>query len=178
MINLYLFQFLHTIILIGLALGSVLIVVRFYFNLRRQMPGNAVRSEELKIILPLRLQAYERIILFLERISPNNLVMRLNKADLTAVQFHSLLVKTIREEFEYNLSQQLYISAKAWEMVKNAKEETIKLVNMASGKMPESANAGELVKTIFDLALESDKFHVDIAIDEIKKEVNKIYGAG
>jgi hypothetical protein len=143
--------------------------------MKNQPSGHTIQGEEQKIILPLRLQAYERIILFLERISPNNMIMRLNKPEMSSFQLQSALIKTIREEFEYNLSQQLYISLKGWELVKNAKEETIKLINVASGKIPETASAGELVKIIFDLALEKNRLPVDVAIDEIKKEIQKIF---
>ena len=99
--------------------------------------------------------------------------MRLNKPEMTSVQFQSLLVKTVREEFEYNLSQQIYLSFRAWELVKNAKEETIKLINIAAGKLPETASSGELAKIIFDLSVEKEKLPVNIAIDEIKKEIQK-----
>ena len=169
-----LFRLLFVIVTIGLLLGAALILIRFWFGMNKKQPGTDIRIEEQKIILPLRLQAYERIILFLERISPNNLVMRLNKPEMTSVQFQSLLVKTVREEFDYNLSQQIYISFTAWELVKNAKEETIKLINVASGRVPESGSSGELAKSIFDLAVENDKLPVIVAIDEIKKEIQKI----
>jgi hypothetical protein len=170
-----LFRLLFIILTIGLLLLSVLVIIRYWFSMKGQPSGNSSRSEEQKIILPLRLQACERIILFLERISPNNLVMRLNNPELSSIQFQSVLIKAIREEFEYNLSQQLYISPKAWEMVKNAKEETVKLINVASGKIPETATSGELAKAIFDLAVEKEKIPVNIAIDEIKKEVQLIF---
>ena len=171
---LLLFRLLFVIITIGLLFGGALLIIRYWFTMSRKNPGKDARTEEQKIILPLRLQAYERIILFLERISPNNLIMRLNKPEMTSIQLQALLVKTVREEFEYNLSQQIYISSTAWELVKNAKEETIKLVNVASGKLQESASAGELAKTIFDLAVGKDKLPVNIAIDDIKKEVQKL----
>jgi hypothetical protein len=143
--------------------------------MNKQPSGQPIQGEGQKIILPLRLQAYERIILFLERISPNNLILRLNKPEMSSVQLQSALVKVIREEFEYNLSQQLYISLKAWELVKNAKEETIKLINVASGKIPETASSGELAKIIFDLSLETEILPVNVAIDEIKIEIQKIF---
>jgi len=175
MVPLFIFRLLLVIITIGLVLGAVLIIIRYWFSLKKQPSGHAVQGEEQKIILPLRLQAYERIILFLERISPNNLIMRMNKQEMSSIQLQSALVKVIREEFEYNLSQQLYISLKAWELVKNAKEETIKLINMASCKIPETAPSGELIKNILDLAIEKERLPVNDAIDEIKKEIQKIF---
>jgi hypothetical protein len=171
----FLFRLLFVILVIGLVLGSALIIIRYWFSFKKQPSVHPGGGEEQKIILPLRLQAYERIILFLERISPNNLIMRLNKPEMSSVQLQSALVKVIREEFEYNLSQQLYISLKAWELVKNAKEETIKLINVASGKIPENASSGELIKIILDLSLETESLTVNIAIDEIKKEIQKIF---
>jgi hypothetical protein len=175
MAPLLLFKLLFVIIIIGLVLGAVLIIIRYWFSFKKQPSVIAPKGEEQKIILPIRLQAYERIILFLERISPNNLIMRLNKPEMSSIQLQSALVKVIREEFEYNLSQQLYISFKAWELVKNAKEETIKLINIASGKIPDTASSGELVKIILDLSLEKEKLPVNVAIDEIKKEIQKIF---
>ena len=171
----FLFRLLFVLITIIFLSGAILFIIRYWFSMKNQPSGHTIQGEEQKIILPLRLQAYERIILFLERISPNNMIMRLNKPEMSSVQLQSALIKTIREEFEYNLSQQLYISLKGWELVKNAKEETIKLINVASGKIPETASAGELVKIIFDLALEKDRLPVDVAIDEIKKEIQKIF---
>lgn len=171
---LLLYRLFFVIIVIGLIFGGALLMIRYWFAMNKKQPGTDIRAEEQKIILPLRLQAYERIILFLERISPNHLVMRLSKPEMTSMQLQAILVKTIREEFEYNLSQQIYFSFTAWELVKNAKEESIKLINLAAGRIPESASAGELAKAIFDLAVEKDKLPVNMAIDEIKKEVHKI----
>jgi len=172
----YFLHLLHLIIIIGLIFCAVLLIIRYYFNLKKQLiQPKESREEEKKIILPLRFQAYERIILFLERISPGNIVMRLNQPDLTALQLQTLLIKTIREEFEYNFSQQIYISPVAWEMVKNAKEEIIKLINQASGKVIENAPSGELVRNIFELALETERLPVTKAIDDIKMEVQKLF---
>lgn len=171
----FLFDLVKIILTIALLLGSVLLVIHFYFSRGKKPQGASLDVENQKIILPLRLQAYERIILFLERISPANLVMRVNKPEMNALQLQSALVKSIREEYEYNLSQQLYISPKAWEMVKNAKEETIRLINIAAGKTEENTHSAELVRILFELALEKDKLPVNLALDEVKKEIKKIF---
>jgi len=161
--------------MIGLILASVLIVIRFYLKQTKKPQDSPVRLEDHKIILPLRLQAYERIVLFLERIAPNNLILRVNRPELNAYQLQSALIKTIREEFEYNLSQQLYISSKAWEMVNNAKEETIKLINIAAGRIPETAPSAELVRVIFDMIMDTDKLAVHITLETVKNEIRQIF---
>ena len=173
--ELLIYDLIKTIVTFVVALICGLILLHVYLNRSKQPTGNQVIVEEQKIILPLRLQAYERIVLFLERITPNNLIMRLNRPEMNAIQFQSLLIKTIREEFEYNLSQQLYISTKAWELVKNAKEETINIINQASSKIPETSTSADLVRVLFEQFLEKDKLPVNQALDEVKKEIQKSF---
>jgi len=124
------------------------------------------------LITPIRLQAYERVVLFLERINPNGLIMRSNKVG-TASQFQAELLKTIRAEFEHNLSQQIYMSSKAWEAVLKSKEETIKLINVASAKVNVDASAMELAQTIIAVSSQLSEMPTKSAIDFIKKEIGK-----
>ena len=177
MIQFHLFHLLHAVIIIGLILGSGIIILKYYFQLKQHnlVHVSPSRSDEQKIILPLRLQACERIILFLERISPNAIVIRLNTPEMTVIQLQTLLIKTIREEFEYNLSQQLYLLPATWELVKNAKEEAIKLINISSGKINESSSSGELVRIVLEEVLKMEHQPISIALDAVKKEIQKIF---
>jgi hypothetical protein len=161
----------------GLLFVFSLILLKVYLNMKRPDPPSETNliTEEQKIILPLRLQAYERIILYLERITPNNLILRMNKPGMNAGEFQSLLVKTIREEFEYNLSQQLYISSRAWELVKNAKEETINMINQASSKISSTDTSADLARVLFEQFLGKEKLPVDQALDEVKMEIQKSF---
>jgi len=183
----FLFHLLATTVSIVLVSGAVFLLLRYYLkHSRREMPSirenqslqevPAVRDNEgPKIILPLRLQACERFVLFLERIHPSNILLRLNSPDITALQLQSLLVKTIREEFEYNLSQQLYITPGAWEMIRNAKEETISMINQATAKVGNEADSGELVREVFEMTVSKGNLPVDEALREIKKEVQQFF---
>jgi hypothetical protein len=171
MIHIFL-RLLLILFTISLLLGAVLIVIQFYFARFGKPGGPDLKLEDHRIILPLRLQAYERLILFLERILPNNLVLRINRPEMDAYQLQTNLIRTIREEFEYNLSQQLYVSSRSWELIKNAKEEMIKMINIAAGRVNESAPSAELARIIFELSLENDKpLPVSTAIEAIKKEI-------
>jgi hypothetical protein len=174
-----LYSLINTIVTVGLVLVAAILFFRFYLKEKGRMipkpQEHILVPEEHKVILPLRLQAYERLVLFLERINPNNLIMRMNRPELTASQFQSLLVKTVRDEFEYNLSQQLYISSTAWEQIRNAKEETINLINQASSKVDENAPSSELVREIFNEFLGKDKPSVENALEEIKQEIRKSF---
>jgi hypothetical protein len=171
--EMFLFSLLKIIITVGLLLIFALVVLRYYFahqkpDVQLQAPG-----EDQKIILPLRLQACERIVLFLDRIAVNNLIMRINRPEMNALQLQAALVGAIREEFEYNQSQQLYLSARTWELVRNAKEETIRLINTASMKMPQQASSSEMMRVLLELVLAEEKSAVDIALEEVKKEIQK-----
>lgn len=128
-----------------------------------------------KIITPIRLQAYERLVLFLERISPESLVMRVHKTDMTAAQMQSLLLQNIREEFEHNLSQQVYVSSQAWELIRTARENIIKLVNTAATKLNDNATATDLSQKIFELSLSENKLVTKTALEFLKNEIRQVF---
>jgi hypothetical protein len=171
------FSLIRIILTIGLLMIATLVVLRYYFAHKKQplQQLSQGQGEEQKIILPLRLQACERIVLFLDRMAINNLIMRINRPDMTAIQLQAALVWSIRDEFEYNLSQQLYISPKAWELVKNAKETTIRMINTASIKVPENASSSEMVRLLLELVLTEEKSAVDFALDAVKSEIQKSF---
>ncbi len=138
---------------------------------------NRKRSVDLKLanqslITPVRLQAYERVVLFLERINPNSMVMRLNKTG-SAANFQSELLKTIRSEFEHNLAQQIYISSKSWEAIVRGKEETIKLINIAAGKVSADAPAMDLAQSIIGVSSQLSELPTKSVIEFVKKEIAK-----
>jgi len=127
------------------------------------------------VITPIQLQAYERLTLFLERISPDALVMRLNKEKITAKQLQNEMLKTIRAEFDHNVSQQVYISSKAWEMIKNAKERTIKLINTTAMTIKPDASGLHLSKAILEKVAEQDELATRMAIEHLKQEVRNYF---
>lgn len=171
----FIFSILKIIVTVGLFLISALVILRYYFSHKKQPVSIEEKGTEQKIILPLRLQACERIVLFLDRISVNNLIMRINRPEMNAQQLQAALVGAIRDEFEYNLSQQLYISAKSWTMVKNAKEETIRMINTASMKVSDHAPSAEMVRMLLELVLAEEKSAVDNALEEVKREIHQYF---
>lgn len=126
------------------------------------------------VTLPVRMQAYERTILYLERIDPNNLVMRVHKPGMSARLMHSEMIKAIREEFGHNMSQQIYLSNNAWEMVRNAKEEMIKLTNIAQQNTPNDADSIKMAEVVFEMVGKLDRLPTQIAMEYVKKEVHKL----
>src|SRR5204862_1036100 len=100
--------------------------------------------------LPLRLQAYERLVLFMERIAPGPLVLRVHKSHMTSGMLHGELIATIREEFEHNVTQQIYVSDKAWGKVRQAREETMRLINLSYEQVGDVSSGTELSRQIFE----------------------------
>lgn len=154
---------------------TVWVIIYKYFTNIEKMRRVDLMIENRKIITPLRLQAYERIILFLERISPESLVMRVNSPNLTARQFQTELLSSIRAEFEHNLSQQLYISPDGWEKVKNARGMTIQLINTAGDQVKPEGPGVNLSSKILDLIMAADKTPTSEAIEFLKKEVQTLF---
>jgi hypothetical protein len=126
-------------------------------------------------ILPLRLQAYERLILYLERISPDSIVMRFKNTRLSVVELQNELVNAIRTEFEHNLSQQTYISIQAWEMLKAARSDTIKLINESAAELKAGDPGLSLSKRVIEKAMELPHAPNFAAIQFLKKEVNDLF---
>ena len=123
------------------------------------------------VVLPLRLQAYERMALFLERIDPNQLVMRIHTPGLTVSQEQNLLLTAIRSEFEHNLSQQIYISDNVWAKVCDAKGDIESIINTVAADYDKDADSREFAETV--LAVTSQKPVVELAIQILKADMQK-----
>ena len=157
-----------------------IMVVTFYLvrsflknNERMRNTEYMIRSHE--ITVPLRLQAYERLTLFLERISLDSLLMRCNQPGMNSRQLHTELLNTIRSEYEHNLSQQVYMSVQTWEMVKNARAQMIKIINTAAEKTNPVLPAIELSKKILENMGEYQKSPTQTALDFIKSEIQQLF---
>ena len=134
-----------------------------------------LKKERQQYFLPSRVEAYQRAILLMERIHPNSLVMRLHNPGLPAMALQTKFLEAIREEYDHNVAQQLFVSPQGWELVKNAKEETIKIINLAGRQMSPSSNGMDLSAKIFEIVAEVGKLPTEIAVDYLKKEVQELF---
>ncbi|HXC04436.1 MAG TPA: hypothetical protein VNZ86_06765 [Bacteroidia bacterium] len=158
---------------------AIIVFLTAYYLVKSFLDNDArkrlteIRIANQNLITPTRLQAYERLALFLERISPNSLIPRVNKQGMSARLLQTELIKAIRNEFEHNLSQQIYVSGHSWEMVKTAKEEIIKLINISSTKIPDTASSMDLSQMIINISAQVPKLPTDVALEYIKREVGQ-----
>ena len=135
----------------------------------------AIRQKNIAITLPIRLQAYERMSLFLERITPNNLVVRVNQPEMSARVFHQVLLQEIRNEYNHNVSQQVYMSEEVWEEIKTAKEDLITAINASSEGLSEEATSLDLAKKLLEFLMNKDIDPIDHALKSLKKEISTSY---
>lgn len=171
--------------ILKITLPALLVALLAYFLIRQFLDKDENRQElfnrqQLKLdmqktMLPLRLQAYERLALLLERISPANLLIRVNLMGMTAEQLHSALTQVLRDEFDHNLSQQVYVSGKAWENLRNAREELIRMINSAASKLSADATGADLATEIFTIDLQPGKQAYQVALDQLKEEFREYF---
>ena len=134
------------------------------FLLHKDMQVNA---------MPLRLQAYERMALFLERISPNKLVIRVKPNSTNKEDYESLLVASIEQEFEHNLSQQIYVSDECWNIINAAKNATIQLIRKAC--LLEKTNTSDKLREVLLTEMMEKRAPSDAALSYIKNEVSEMW---
>lgn len=154
--------------------GMYLTVMSFLKKDRDRMLVE-LKTQNTQTILPIRLQAGERLCLLLERITPNNLIRRVNQSSFSARELHGQLLSEVREEFNHNLSQQIYFSDETWESVKRAVENVVTLVNTGLQDLNDEARGIDLAKRIFQLSLDQKFDAIQVALRNVKSEIRIYY---
>ncbi|MCL6265802.1 hypothetical protein [Flagellimonas myxillae] len=131
-----------------------------------------LHKDSQKDTLPIRLQAYERMVLFLERISINSLVVRVAPKGKNKSDYENLLIKQIETEFEHNLSQQIYMSDECWNIIKAAKNATIQIIRSAG--MSETDSPDKLREDILNQTMDKQSPSAT-ALAFIKNEVSDLW---
>ncbi len=131
-----------------------------------------LHKDSQKNTLPIRLQAYERMALFLERIAVNSLVVRIAPVNDSKIDYENLLIKNVEDEFDHNLSQQIYMTDECWNIIKAAKNATIKIIRSAA--MSKSDSADKLREDILTQTLEKESPSAT-ALAYVKKEIGDLW---
>ncbi len=173
---------MHHILAIILKLAilvTIVIIVVVLFNKWLKHKERAwafvLKQDNNKALAPLRISAYERIVVMLERISPQSLVMRHNMSTTSAAFLQMEIIKSIREEFDHNVSLQMYVSAECWEKVRRAREETAELVKVAFTRVRPESPAMELSREILKLEAAVGSSAIREALHGIRIEMAKFF---
>ena len=175
---------LFIIILIASILATVALTGYLFFRITKRYFDNRQKEqmlqmridehrEAVKLVTPIRLQAYERMALYLERISPESLVLRCYQPGMDTKLLQGVMTKVIRDEWEHNLSQQVYISSKAWQFIREAKEQMIGVINSAAISIPADADPARLASTIFATVAEG-QLPTTPALEYLKQEFREL----
>jgi hypothetical protein len=168
-------DFVKLLVPAALVLYGMYLTVKLLLQREADRHQNEVKQRYSESVVPIRLQAYERIVLFLERISPNHLLLRLGNSADTALDLHQTLLREIRDEYNHNLSQQVYMTQQAWDQVQNAMNDVTTLINQASGAVHPDAPAIELSKQIFERIVQRDRLPTADALRTVKDEIQMMF---
>lgn len=162
-------------------LPAVLVMMLAVYMLNKVLNHDHIRrvfeykKSAAKQMVPLRAKAYERLTLFLERMQPTNLLVRVQTQNMQSISLHRALIQTIRSEYDHNMSQQVYVSDEAWDLINQAKDQLLTVINEQVRSVSHNSDATEFGKLIIEASLEEYKWLIDEALSLLKKEFRANY---
>jgi len=168
---------METMDILKIVLPAILVLLTAYLLIDKLLSNEIkrrnfeLRKESLATLTPIRLRAYERLVLVLERTTPATLILNVAKPGMTNMDLHTELLAGIRQEFSHNLSQQIYVSNEIWTCIRSAQESLLRLVNTCASKCNPANTANELAERIIQVYNASDQTPTEVAIELLKKEV-------
>jgi len=151
------------------------ILIKKFLQREQNLKLLDIKISNQKDTLPLRLQAYERMALYLERISPNHMLLNQYTHGMTVRDFQRSLITMVRDEFEHNLAMQIYISPALWNIIRNTKEDVVNQINRSAAAINPDAPAHELSEHFFNEVLASENFATQKALAILKSEVAQLF---
>jgi len=149
-------------------------LLKQYLDTQYNMRSLELRASYSKEAIPLKLQAYERLLLFCERISIPNLLMRLKSTNMTTIDLQRAMMISVQKEYEHNMAQQLYASSKLWDIISLAKNDILSIIDSQARLLNPNDNAGTLSDALYKRLSELKKGPLDVAIQAIKEEAKII----
>ena len=168
-------EFIKILLPAAAVLYAMYLTVKSFLNKEIAERMATLKVKGVETTLPIRLQAYERLSLLLERVSPNNLILRLNDSNYSAKEFQQVLTMNVREEYNHNLSQQIYVGDQVWQMTTQAVEDVIATINQASDTLHPEARSLDLAKKTLEIQSQKEVNPVEQALIGIKNEVRGLF---
>lgn len=155
-------------------LGCVYVVMRNFYQNENEKRLWELKKVSQKEITPTRLRAYERLSLLLERTQPEHMLMELPVAELSIQEIQRLLLKTIRQEFDHNLSQQIYVSDELWAKIIDARDQVAAFVSAMLQQLPTGATSLDYARVLMTAYEQNGTNPHEIAMEELKREVKTL----
>ena len=149
-------------------------LLKQYLDTQYNMRSLELRANYSKEAIPLKLQAYERLLLFCERISIPNLILRLKTSNMSSVDLQRAMMISVQKEYEHNMAQQLYASKQLWDIISLAKNDILSIIDSEARTINQDENARVLTDALFNKLNQMKKGPLDVAIQAIKEEAKII----
>ena len=153
---------------------TVYYLFRQYLTQQLQVKTLEFNQKQQATTVPMRLQAYERLSLFLERINIPGMILRVQEENMSAKQLSLSLMIAVQKEFEHNITQQVYVSSQLWKIISLAKEDVLATIQASTTKVDGKASAKVLSKVLMEDLAKKERRPQDIALEAIKKEASMI----
>jgi hypothetical protein len=162
-------------VVFAVSLAGILAYVFWIQRKQAKLGLSSAKPETSQASTPLKLQAYERLILLADRIALPNLISRCNQPGLNMREMQNLLVQTIRQEFDHNITQQIYVSPEAWDAIRNLKEQNLLIINQVSSYLPDTATGQDLNKSLLEMVMQNPKASLHhVVSDALSFEAKKV----
>ncbi|RMG78079.1 MAG: hypothetical protein D6714_18815 [Bacteroidetes bacterium] len=155
---------------------TVYYLMKQFFEKEYQLKSLEYRQSQTKTAVPLKLQAYERLSMFCERIAIPSLLLRLRTENQTAAGLRVAMLVAIQQEFEHNITQQVYVSKQLWDIIKFVRDETVNTINGVAEKVDPQAPGKEFAGILLNYLATQEVSPIDKALIAIKKEASLILG--
>jgi len=149
---------------------TVYYLIKTYLEKEYQVKALEYKQEQIRTTVPLRLQAYERLSLFCERITIPSLVLRVRNSGMTALDLRLAMMVAIQQEFEHNITQQVYVSNQLWQIIQIARDDTVNVMNVVYQQVDAKADAQEYIQHLFKHWETREGQPLQKALQAIKKE--------
>lgn len=167
--------------LLVLSFGIFAALMAVYYVLKNEIEtffdikNRELKKESRAHLLPLRLQAHERLIVFVDRLNPANLLVRLHQQGIELATLQAGVLNEIKSEYQHNITQQLYVDSVTWNVVKKLKDDTVAMINHAVNELPANSNGIELSKAVLQHMATMKENPYDLTIELIKKDIQKLF---
>lgn len=162
--------------MISLIISTVALLIAlgtfFFWNAERKKPKADESSFNAR---PLQLQAYERLTMLAERIALPNLISRVNTGGMSSKEMQLLLLESIKQEYDYNATQQIYVSPVAWKAIMNLKDQNMLIINQVAASIPPDGTGTDLNRRILEFAMSQPKGDLHtIVLEALNYEAKKL----
>ncbi|MEL6972755.1 MAG: hypothetical protein AAFZ63_15435 [Bacteroidota bacterium] len=167
--------------ILKITLPALVIGVTVYFVVREmmrrqiQMQHQHLQSQRQSGTMPLRMQAYERLSLFVERLSLPGLLMRTHNDEMSATTLRLTMLLNVQQEFEHNISQQVYVSDQLWRVIEATRDDLIEFITVVSEKVPKDAPSRQLRDALIGYQQQREQDPISIAQMAIRKEAASLF---